>query len=147
MWAILKIFIELVTVLLLFYVLVFWPWVMWNLISPTRDQIHTPCIGRRSLNHWTSKEVPVLPSLAPLSTSLKPAMVSPIFLTLHPFDTLLAPSCHFKDPCDYIGFTQITQDYLCVLSTSCVCLQAHRAGELDFGKPVEWSYRDGGWWN
>ena len=31
MWTILKLFIELVTILLLFYVLVFWPQGMWNL--------------------------------------------------------------------------------------------------------------------
>ena len=24
----------------------------------TRDQTHTPCIGRRRLNHWTTREVP-----------------------------------------------------------------------------------------
>ena len=31
---------------------------MWDLIVPTRDQIHTPCIGRWNLNHWTIREVP-----------------------------------------------------------------------------------------
>ena len=31
---------------------------MWDLNSPTRDQTHTPCIGRQSLNHWTTREVP-----------------------------------------------------------------------------------------
>ena len=54
----LKVFIEFVTILLLFYVLDFWLWDMWDLSSPTRDQIHTPCIGRRSLNHWITREVP-----------------------------------------------------------------------------------------
>ena len=33
----LKVFTEFVTMLLLFYVLVFWPQGMWNLSSPTRD--------------------------------------------------------------------------------------------------------------
>ena len=28
-----------------------------NLSSPTRDRTHTPCIGRRSLNHWAAREV------------------------------------------------------------------------------------------
>ena len=28
-----------------------------NLSSPTRDQTHIPCIGRRILNHWSSREV------------------------------------------------------------------------------------------
>ena len=46
------------TVLLLFHVLVFWPWGVWNPSSPTRNRTHTPCIGRRNLNHWTAREVP-----------------------------------------------------------------------------------------
>ena len=32
---------------------------MWDISSPTRDQTRTPCIGRRSLNHWTAREIPV----------------------------------------------------------------------------------------
>ena len=50
-------FFEFVTILLLFYILVFWPGGMWNFSSPTRDWTHTPCIGRGSLNHWTTREV------------------------------------------------------------------------------------------
>ena len=50
MWTILKVFIEFVTILLLFYVLIFWPRGMWDLRSLTRDQTYTPCIGRQSLN-------------------------------------------------------------------------------------------------
>ena len=45
-WSILKVFIEFVTILLLLYVLIFWPQGMWDLSSLTRDQTHTPCIGR-----------------------------------------------------------------------------------------------------
>ena len=37
-----KVFMTFVPILLLFYVLVFWPWGMWNLSSPTRYQTHTP---------------------------------------------------------------------------------------------------------
>ena len=59
MWPIFKGFVESVTILLLFYVLVFWPRGMWDLSSPTRDRTYTPCIGRRSLNHWTAREVPI----------------------------------------------------------------------------------------
>ena len=33
---------------------------MWDHNSPTRDGMHTPCTGRWSLNHWTSREVPRL---------------------------------------------------------------------------------------
>ena len=59
MWTIFKVFIEFVTILLLFYVLVFWLRGVWDLNSPTRDRTHTPCTGRRSLNHWTTKVVPM----------------------------------------------------------------------------------------
>ena len=59
MWTIFKVFIEFVTILLLFYVLVLWLRGMWNLSSPTRDQTCIPCIGRRSVHHWTTREVPV----------------------------------------------------------------------------------------
>ena len=31
---------------------------MWDLSSPTWDRTHTLCLGKRSLNHWTSREVP-----------------------------------------------------------------------------------------
>ena len=58
MWTIFKVFIESVTILLLFYVLVFWLQAMWDLSSRTRDQTHTPRTGRQSLNHWTAREVP-----------------------------------------------------------------------------------------
>ena len=58
MWTVFKVFIEFVIILLLFYVLVFWPWGMWDLSSPTRNLICTPCIGRQSFNHWTTREVP-----------------------------------------------------------------------------------------
>ena len=42
----------------LFYVWVFWPRATWDFNSLNRDQIHIPCIGRQSLNHWTTREVP-----------------------------------------------------------------------------------------
>ena len=50
---------EFVTILPLFYVLVFWPWDLWDLSSLTRDQTRTVCLGRRSFNHWTTREGPV----------------------------------------------------------------------------------------
>ena len=53
-----KAFTEFVAVLLLFYVLVFWPWGMWDLSSLTRDRTCTLCIGRWSLIHWTIREAP-----------------------------------------------------------------------------------------
>ena len=60
MWTIFNIFIEFVTILLLFYVLIFWPGSTLDLSSLTRDQTRTPCIGRQSLNHWTTRKVPIL---------------------------------------------------------------------------------------
>ena len=59
MWTILKVFIIYVTISLLFYVLIFWPHSMWDLSSPTRGWTCTSCIGRWSLNHQTTREVPI----------------------------------------------------------------------------------------
>ena len=58
MWTIFKVFIEFVTILLLFYVLVLWLWGMGDLSSLTRDQTCTLCVRKGSLNHWTAREVP-----------------------------------------------------------------------------------------
>ena len=45
-----------------FFVLFYFvlPQGMWDLSSRARDQTCTPCIGRQSLIHWTSREVPSL---------------------------------------------------------------------------------------
>ena len=51
----------------LFYVLGFSSWGMWDLSSPTRDWTATPFIGRQSLNHWTTREVPHILNQAHLS--------------------------------------------------------------------------------
>ena len=67
MWAIFEVFIEFVTTSLLFYFFVFWPPGTWDPSSPARDQTHTPCTKRWSLNHWTIREVPG--SLALISCS------------------------------------------------------------------------------
>ena len=65
---VLKVFIEFLTVLLLFYALVFGPWSMWNLSSPTWDGIHTPSLVRLSLNHWKTRDIPTLSvSMNPVS--------------------------------------------------------------------------------
>ena len=64
MWIIFKVFcIEFATTLSLFYVSFFWPWGMWDLSFLIRDWICTPCMGRWSLHHWTTREVPSLLSL------------------------------------------------------------------------------------
>ena len=35
---------------------------MWDLSSRARDQTHIPCVGRRILNHWATREVPLCAS-------------------------------------------------------------------------------------
>ena len=55
MWIIFKVFIDFVTILLLFYA---WLWGFKDHSSPPRDQICTPCIGGWSLNYWMAWEVP-----------------------------------------------------------------------------------------
>ena len=67
MWTIKKNFVEFVTVLLLFYVLVFWLWGMLDLNSLTRDWTGTPCIGRQSFNRWITREVCIFLFLISLS--------------------------------------------------------------------------------
>ena len=52
------VFIEFVTILLLFCVLVLWPWGIWNLSSLTRDWTWTPDTGRWNLHLWTTRDVP-----------------------------------------------------------------------------------------
>ena len=51
----LKVFIEFVAILLLFYVLYFWLQGMGDLSSPTRGRTHSPGIGRQNLNRWTTR--------------------------------------------------------------------------------------------
>ena len=58
MWTIFKVFVEFVAILFLFYALAFGPGGLWDPSSLPRDRTHTPCIGRQSLNHWTTGEVP-----------------------------------------------------------------------------------------
>ena len=60
MQTIFKVFIESVIILLLSYVLFFWPWSIQDLNSLPRDQTHNSYIRRKSLNHWTAREVPYI---------------------------------------------------------------------------------------
>ena len=53
-----SLYTEFVTILFLFYVLVFWLQGMWDLSSLTRDWTHIPCIRWWSPNHWPAREVP-----------------------------------------------------------------------------------------
>ena len=64
-WTIFEVCIKFITILFLgffvvvFHVLVFWPWVPWNLSSPARDRTCTLAL-EGNLNHWTTWGVPVL---------------------------------------------------------------------------------------
>ena len=49
MWAIFKVLIEFATVLLLFYVLAFWPGGLWGLSPLTRDGTHTNALEGKVL--------------------------------------------------------------------------------------------------
>ena len=60
MWTIFKVCIEFVTILLLFYVFIFWPQDTWDLSSPTRYQTCTPSIRRQSLNYGNLRKAPIL---------------------------------------------------------------------------------------
>ena len=53
-----KSLLKFIAILFLFYVLVFWPCVMWDLIFLTRDWTCTPCAGRQNLHPWPTREVP-----------------------------------------------------------------------------------------
>ena len=65
MQTIFKVFIEFVTILLLFYVLVSWPQGTWDFSFLIRNKTSVSCLGRQNLNHWTSREVPANGSLYP----------------------------------------------------------------------------------
>ena len=47
------------------------------------DQTYTPCIGRQSLNHWTSREVPTLGFRQANSLVLSPLACLGIFFSAH----------------------------------------------------------------
>ena len=61
---------------------------MWDLSSPTRDQIHVHCIGRWILNHWTTREV-LMPHLFH-NWKFLPLILLHLFLSGNPFP--LGPS-------------------------------------------------------
>ena len=50
---------------------------MWDLSSPTRNQTHTPCVGRQSLNHCATREAPSL------SLRLAFSLISALQVTFH----------------------------------------------------------------
>ena len=59
MWTFFKVFIEFVTIGLLFYAFFFYLKACGILAYSIRDGTHTPGIGRKRLNYWTAREVPL----------------------------------------------------------------------------------------
>ena len=55
--------------------MLFWPQDMWDPSSPIRDQTRTCFTGKQSLNHWTTREVPVPPRV--LSEELEKENLQP----------------------------------------------------------------------
>ena len=88
MWTIFKVCIEFVIILLLFYVL-------------TRDRTCTPCIGRRSLNIWTAREVPI-------GSILLIPVVSRIVLPKNDH-ALILRTCEYGDICGKRDASDVTK--------------------------------------
>ena len=82
MWTIFKVFIEFVTLLLLFYIFVFWPGGMWDLSSPSRDRNQG---SPQSLHHFTWAGSPLtLGSVSHLQGSRSQAGVSVLVSAVFP---------------------------------------------------------------
>ena len=95
MWTIYEVFIQFVTILLLFCVLFFWPWGLWVLGSLTRDWTFTPSIGRWNLNHdhqGSNYSPPILKKTFPYSLELKDAPGSSCRFSTLAFDSTIYPS-------------------------------------------------------
>ena len=52
---------------------------MWDLSSLTRDRNHIPCIGRRILNLWTTREVPLKTVLFLTHAKYRDVITAPFF--------------------------------------------------------------------
>ena len=60
MWPTFKVFIEFLTILLLFYILLFWPWGTWDLSCLTRDQTRTSSLEGEVLTSGPPRKSPKL---------------------------------------------------------------------------------------
>ena len=108
MRTIFNMFIEYVTLLLLFYVLVFCLQGTWDLSSPIWDQTLTPCIGRWSLHHWTTREVPQISFLITFS----PLSISVTYWNLNTAGTAGTPSKHAQ-PVSHVQLFATPQPVAC----------------------------------
>ena len=85
----------LVTVLLLFYVLVFWLQGMWDLTSPASSQTCTPALEAWSLNCGTAREVAV--------TLLRNEISSSFFFFFLPDPCLVLDYEQIIMPCRFVS--------------------------------------------
>ena len=69
---------------------------MWDLSSPTRDRTHVPCIGRQILDHWTTREVPILFVLLREDFQVHPFLA--VASTLHAYCCYHLPALLQKTP-------------------------------------------------
>ena len=113
----LKSFIEFVTILLLFHVLVFWPQGMRDLSPLTKDQTHTPCIRRWSLNHWTIREVPGPYSMARHAHLM--GQISLLSSSLYPYYLLqfMLPSSIWMSSQESVAYSQSPKSDNCISKT------------------------------
>ena len=63
MWTLFKVFIEFVTILFLVYVLVFWPWGMWDVSSPSEVKPEPPALEGQVLTPGPPGKARFFPSL------------------------------------------------------------------------------------
>ena len=108
MWTIFNMFIEYVTLLLLFYVLVFCLQGTCHLSSPIWDQTLIPCIGRWSLHHWTTREVSQISFLFTLS----PSSISVTYWNLNTAGSAGTPSKHAQ-PLSHVQLFETPQTVAC----------------------------------
>ena len=111
---------------------------MWDLSSPTRDRTHVPCFGRWILNHWTTREVPIvgyfgrfLPLLLPVSRRkvTHPPNQGPHLASVMCGSTSVMPllSCILSDSVSAGSFPSLCQDVFSasVLKTKLSRLSLH----------------------
>ena len=130
MRTIFNMFIEYVTLLLLFYVLVFCLQGTWDLSSPIWDQTLTPCIGRWSLHHWTTREVPQISFLITFS----PLSISVTYWNLNTAGTAGTPSKHAQ-PVSHVQLFATPQPVACQAPPSIGLSQQEYWSGLPFPPP------------
>ena len=99
MWTSFKVFhfhfIEFTTILLLFYAFGFFGHKACGSLAPwTRDRTHSPFLGRWSLSHWTTSEVPVTVTVSLTVFWLPGPQKSTVFRRS------LSTLCSWPDTCD-----------------------------------------------